>query len=429
MSQTGLSARIAAVKLLHGVLFENLQLSELTVKTGSIFRELAPPEAARANSLALMVLRNLSVIDHILDGFLKKEPPLKVRNILRVGAAELLVDNVPAHAAINSAVSMVKASRKTAHLSGLVNAVCRNMDRGRDDIWPPKSAQELPKSMRNALAQVYGENAVIQIEAVQSQEPPLDITLKVAADTDAWAQKLGADVLGVGSLRLRDWGQVSALDGFDEGAWWVQDYAASLPVKMLGDVAGKRVLDLCAAPGGKTLQLAAAGAEVVALDISEQRLKRLTENLERMKLSADVVASNAFHWTPDAPFDAILLDAPCSATGTIRRHPDLPYLKSDNDNASLIKRQAKLLEYAFGWLAVGGSLVYSTCSIFPDEGEEQLENFLRRMPNAAFEAVKLDAYGVPDDWMSDGALRSLPHYWAQQGGVDGFFAAKITKKA
>jgi len=252
--------------------------------------------------------------------------------------------------------------------------------------------------------------------------------LHPSVDINALGEALEAEVLPTGSLRLQNWGQISAMPGFDEGAWWVQDAAAALPAKLLGDLKGKTVLDLCAAPGGKTLQLAAAGAEVTALDLSAHRMERVRENLARVELKAETVVGDLLDYTPAAPFDAILLDAPCSATGTIRRHPDLPYAKAKLELNPLLNLQKDMLAEASGWLKPGGELVYCTCSLFPEEGEEQVASFLGTHPD--FEQVPAEAEGIDPAWRdAEGGLRLRPDYWPERGGIDGFFMAKLKKKA
>jgi 16S rRNA (cytosine967-C5)-methyltransferase len=271
----------------------------------------------------------------------------------------------------------------------------------------------------------WGAEAAAEIAAAHAEAPPLDLTLRDPGEASHWAGRLDATVLETGSLRLAARAQVSALPGFAEGAWWVQDAAAALPARMLGPVAGERVLDLGAAPGGKTLQLAAAGATVTALDVSGPRLRRLKENLARTGLAAAVVEADALGWTPGEPYDAIMLDAPCSASGTIRRHPDLPHLRSGTDLGPLLALQAALLDRAWGWLRPGGRLVFATCSLLPSEGEDQVAAFLARTPHARRLRPSL---ALPEGWLDgDGALRTRPDFWAGRGGIDGFHAAALAK--
>ena len=406
----GVVARETAVAILDGVLGEGRMLSEFDGAG------LAPADRARALRLAETVLRHLEPADRVLDRQLRKAPPLTVRNALRLAVVERAM-GAPAHGVVNAAVEIVRKGKRTAHLAGLVNAVLRALPEAPFAGLPP---QRLPRWLRQPLVHSYGRDVVSAIEAVQGAEPPLDLTLRPGFPAPE------GEALPTGSLRLTKGGQVSALPGYAEGGWWVQDAAAALPARMLAVRPGLRVLDLCAAPGGKTLQLAAAGADVTALDISEPRLARLRANLARTALTARVVVADALDWQPEAAFDAILLDAPCSATGTIRRHPDLPFVKDGSEVPGLVALQARLLDRALGWLKPGGRLVFATCSLLPEEGEGQLAGALARHPGLAAERVDLP--GVEAGWWTDaGGLRLRPDYWADRGGMDGFFAVRLRK--
>ncbi|MBI1173047.1 methyltransferase domain-containing protein [bacterium] len=406
----GLAARRAALALLAGVMVKGLSLAE---QGDAPLAGLAPGDRARAQRLALAVMRRAEPIDRLLGTFLHKKPPLPALNILRLAVVEL-AEGSAAHGVVNSAVELARRDRETSGLAGMINAVLRK-------LVPPIEiggpAQRLPGWLRQALVARYGKVAVARMEEVQAGTPPVDITLKAGATAPE-----GADVLPTGSLRLGG-GQVSALPGFAEGDFWVQDAAAALAVRLLGDVRGLRVLDLCAAPGGKTLQLADGGAEVTALDISGPRLGRLRENLARTGLQARIVTADALQWQPDAPFDAVLLDAPCSATGTIRRHPDLPFLRQPGEIAGLVDLQARLLDRALGFVKPGGRLVYCTCSLLQDEGEAQVAAALARHPELML--LKPDLAGVEPAWMTDRGLRLRPDYWAERGGMDGFYMALL----
>ncbi|MGE4611833.1 MAG: transcription antitermination factor NusB [Paracoccaceae bacterium] len=420
-------ARIAAAQLLHGVLHDGTMISELIEDKDGPLADLSPSARARAQSLALSTLRHLAPLDIVLDQFLNKSPPLKVRNALRLAANELLVDGVAPHAAVDAAVRLVRESRKLQHLSGLANAVARRVAEHGPEIWADMDPQELPAWLRKPVERAYGEDALQGIEAAHAKGAPLDLSLRKASDAEKLAKELDAEILPTGSLRLQKPGQVSAMAGFDDGLWWVQDAAAAMPVQLLGSVKGLRVLDLCAAPGGKTMQLAAGGAEVTAVDISKDRLTRVTQNLQRTKLSAKIIASDIVRWAPEKPFDLILLDAPCSATGTIRRHPDLPFGKS-GDLKPILRLQQKLLSRAFEWLKPGGKIVYCTCSLLPSEGEEQVEKFLRNHVDAKQLPANTNLPDLPADWIAkDGGLRLRPDFWAERGGMDGFYAALIEK--
>ena len=276
--------------------------------------------------------------------------------------------------------------------------------------------------LRKPLVSRFGREVVTAIEAVQALSSALDLTVKPGAAPEL----AGAEVLPTGSLRLNDAGQVSNLPGYAEGAWWVQDAGAALAVPLLGAVAGKRVLDLCAAPGGKTMQLAAAGADVTALDISGPRMGRVAENLARTRLAAKLVVADALNWQSEGGFDAILLDAPCSATGTIRRHPDLPFVKDGSELPVLMDLQAKLFDRALGLLNPGGRMVYCTCSLLAEEGEDQLAAALLRHPGLT--VISPVIAGIDPSWITpDGALRLRPDYWADRGGIDGFFMVCVQK--
>lgn len=405
----GVAARAAAVELLGAVLGEGRMLADLPEP------DLPPGERARAVRLAADVLRHLEPADKVLSRHLRKSPPLLAMNVLRLAVVERAM-GAPAHGVVNAAVEMVRRGNRTGHLAGLVNAVLRAVpETGIFDGLPP---QRMPRWLRRPLVHLHGREAVEAMEAVQAGHPPVDLTLRAGMVAPE------GDLLPTGSLRLRDGGQITALPGFAEGAWWVQDAAAALVAGLVAAQPGERVLDLCAAPGGKTLQLADAGATVVALDISGPRMARVAENLSRTGLSAELVVADALQWQPEEAFDAILLDAPCSATGTIRRHPDLPFVKDGSELAGLVELQVALLDRALGWLKPGGRLVFSTCSLLPEEGEGQLAAALARHPGLRVEKLALP--GVePGWWTPDGGLRLRPDYWAARGGMDGFFMARL----
>jgi 16S rRNA (cytosine967-C5)-methyltransferase len=326
-----------------------------------------------------------------------------------------------AHGVVNEAVNLAARNKKTAPMKGLVNAVLRKITALDAAVWAAAPDTMLPKWLRPKLAKAWSKTVVAQIERAHATPPPVD--LSVRSDPTAWAEKLGGTVLPTGSVRLAARNQISALPGFDTGDWWVQDAAAALPVQLLGDVAGARVLDICAAPGGKTMQLAAKGADVTALDISDTRMARLTENLTRTKLAATTVVADALTYTA-GPFDSILLDAPCSATGTIRRHPDLPYVKTQTGIDDLVRLQRALLAHALTQIAPAGVLVYCTCSLLREEGEDQIKWALSQYPDLAVSTPK--APGLDPAWISpEGGVRLRPDYWPDTGGMDGFYMAVL----
>ena len=416
MSDAGVAPRRAALNMMTAVTADRRPLHLL----GAELAGLEPGEKARAERLATGALRWAGRSDRMLGPYLRMKPDDAVMNALRLALYEIHEAGVPAHAAVNAAVDLVPKRTK-----GLVNAVLRNTQRG-ERSWEDLPLPKMPKWLRKPLVVAWGKEAVAAMEQVQSTPPPVDVTVK--KDAAAWVERLAAELLPTGSLRLRDAGQVSALPGFAEGAWWVQDMAAALPVHLLALKPGDVVLDICAAPGGKTMQIAAAGATVTALDSSEVRLTRLQENLDRTKLKAEVVMADALEWTPSSSFDGILVDAPCSATGTLRRHPDLAFAKTGAELEDLTALQTALLDRALEWLKPGGRLVYCTCSLLPQEGEDQRDAALSRHPEMRVDDI-LPA-GVAPDWRSaGGGLRLRPDYWADRGGMDGFFMVRLQKPA
>lgn len=418
MSDNATAARRSAIYLLDQILGEGRLLPEC-LAAGALDR-LAPDDRARAQRLTLQTLRGLERADRLLDNHLNRTPALTVRNALRLGAVELCLGEA-AHGVVNSMVEIVSRSRKHGRLKGLVNAVLRKVAAEGPEAWPKMRVPRLPEWLREPLIAAWGADAVARMERAHFAGAPLDITLKPGASGPG-------EALPTGSLRVHDAGQVSTLPGFANGDWWVQDAAAALPVRVLAPRAGETVLDLCAAPGGKTLQLAAAAATVTALDISESRLERVRENLGRTGLKANVIAGDALEH--QGQYDAVLLDAPCSATGTIRRHPDLPFAKDGSEFAGLIALQTQMLAHAWTLLKPGGRLVYCTCSLLPDEGEVQIEEALDQNPDMTVDRDALKIAGVDQEWITpEGGLRLRPDYWADLGGMDGFYIACLNKSA
>ena len=412
--------RSTAVALLDKVLGEGRLLSELSAPLS----RLAAPDRARALRLASDTLRGMDRADRLLSRQLRKTPQLHVMNILRLGTVELCTGG-DAHGVVDELVSLVGTHPRYKRLRGLVNAILRQMAGDAGKPWKDLRIPRLPGWLRDPLVSAWGNGAVSAMEKAQFNGAPVDLTLKPDEDPIRWADRLGATILPGGSLRLADPGQISALHGFSEGAWWVQDAAAALPARILAPTAGERILDLCAAPGGKTLQLAAAGAKVTALDISDKRMERVGENLARTNLSAEIVVDDGLSYQ-GGPFDAILVDAPCSATGTIRRHPDLPYAKDGSEFGALIALQTQMLDHALTLLAPGGRLVFCTCSLLPDEGEVQVEEALGRHSGLRTDTSLLDLPGIDPGWKTEeGGLRLRPDYWPELGGMDGFYIAVL----
>jgi 16S rRNA (cytosine967-C5)-methyltransferase len=392
------------------------------------FAGLAPRDRAFVRLLLATTLRRLGEIDQVLAEMIER--PLDganapARTILRLGAAQLLFLGTPAHAAVDTSVRMVEGLG-LAHLKGLVNAVLRRLAREGAALLGDRDPARLntPRWLWDGWAATYGEEATRAIAAAHLVEAPLDITPR--SNTDFWAGQLDAVMLPTGTLRRTAGGYIADLPGFAEGAWWVQDAAATLPARLLGDIAGKRVADLCAAPGGKTMQLCALGAQVTAVDISARRMVRLGENLARSGLSAELVTADASKWTPSEKFDAVLLDAPCSGTGTLRRHPDIAWLKDEEDVARLTLAQDRLLLHALDLLKPGGTLIYAVCSLQEDEGSSRVEALLARAPR--LKRVPVDAAELPglaDALTPAGDVRTLPSMWAERGGLDGFYIARL----
>jgi 16S rRNA (cytosine967-C5)-methyltransferase len=378
---------------------------------------LEPADRARGMRLATEVLRNLGPTDELLRVYLDRKPPLAALMVLRLATVEMLVVGEDAFGVVDSAVKLMKGRKHTARMAGFVNAVLRRVAAEGPDRWAEMPPQRLPGWIGGELKKRHGVDALRAMERAHKAGAPLDLTPKVAG-----LQIDGADVLPTGSLRLTGPVQVSALPGYDSGDWWVQDAAAALPVRLLGDVAGQSVLDLCAAPGGKTMQLAAAGARVTALDLSARRMERVAENLTRTGLAADMVVGDAFDHA--GQYDAVLLDAPCSATGTIRRHPDLPFLEKPSAVEALTKLQMRMIDHALGLLKPGGRLVYCTCSLLPVEGEFQIKAALKRHDRLQVIPTDPEPLGGEPHWASpEGGLRLRPDYWADRGGMDGFYMA------
>lgn len=415
-------ARQAALALLSEVLQNRKTLAEL----GDVTAGLAPENRARAQRLCLATLRNLSRADAMLKPHLRKLPPPDILALLRLATVELCALGEAPHGVVNAAVTLLHGrGPEGARFTGLANAVLRKLA-GDLPRWARLDPPALPGWLRGRLMSAYGKQATMRMEAAHGAGAPIDVSVK--ANPALWAETLGGTVLPTGSVRLPAGVHLRDLPGFETGDWWVQDAAAALAAKVLAPAPGERILDLCAAPGGKTLQMAAAGAEVVALDISETRLGRLRDNLARCGLAAQTVQADALAWQPEAAFDAILLDAPCSATGTIRRHPDLPFIKDAASLKELCALQTALLERALGWLKPGGRLVYATCSLLPDEGEKQLEAALLRHPGLSVIPPRLA--GQEESWLTpQGALRLRPDFWPDLGGMDGFFIARLRKAA
>jgi 16S rRNA (cytosine967-C5)-methyltransferase len=431
----GLAARRIAADLLDGVLRRRLPLDEQLDGTRAHPGLATLPDRDRAFARALVAvsLRRLGTLRHLLSQFLERGAPAeapRVETALLIGAAQILFLDVPNHAAVDLAVRLAHADRQAAHYAGLVNAVLRRIaQKGPQRLAElDATALDTPDWLMARWRRSYGPDTARAIAAAHTHEPALDLSVK--DDPAHWAAALGGRVLPTGSVRAVVQGPVPQLPGYNDGAWWVQDAAAALPARLLGDVRGQSVADLCAAPGGKTAQLAAVGARVTAVDRSEPRLARLRQNLARLALTADTIAADAAGWN-GGPFDAVLLDAPCSSTGTIRRHPDIPWLKGEADVATLSAVQRRLIARAAELLRPGGMLVYCVCSLEPEEGPDIIADLLADNANLRRQPVSPMELGGLDLVTAAGDVRTLPCHLPdpdpKMAGLDGFYAARLVR--
>ncbi|MEM8839336.1 MAG: RsmB/NOP family class I SAM-dependent RNA methyltransferase [Pseudomonadota bacterium] len=438
----GFAARDRAVFLVDGVLNQGKTLEALLETPAAA---LPDNDRALAHAIAATTLRRKGQIDKILTGLIDK--PLGKRagqaeNILRTAAAQVLFMDIAPHAAVSLATDLAKADPKARHFARVVNGVLRSLSREMDDVIPRVHPRDiLPDWLSKSLMDSYGGATRDEIAKAFCEEPYLDLSVK--EDPETTANALQGIVLPTGTVRLSSRGVISRYDGYAEGNWWVQDAAASLAPHLLGDVRGKKVADLCAAPGGKTAFLAARGAFVTAVDHSANRLERLRENLERLSLNAEVVEADFLDYNPAEPFDAVLLDAPCSATGTIRKHPDALWLKEPDQPAALAELQKKMLAKAIDILKPGGTLVFCTCSLQPEEGEDIASYAGKSMPQIDLKPISVDeVFGLDTIVTEHGTIRTLPSHLTvtiddsvsdeseksrSLNGLDGFFIARFVK--
>jgi 16S rRNA (cytosine967-C5)-methyltransferase len=434
----GLAARRIAADIVDGVLHKHRTLDDQLDGAGAHpgLKTLPDRDRALMRRLVATILRRLGTLGHVLSRLLDKGIPSdapRAQSALLIGAAQILWMDVPDHAAVDLSVRLVQSDRRASRYAGLVNAVLRRCAREGQALVDEVATQslDLPPWLLARWTAHYGEATARDMALALGREPSLDLTVK--SDAAHWATRLHGEVLPTGTVRTLLHGSVTMLPGFAEGQWWVQDAAAALPARLFGDIADKSIADLCAAPGGKTAQLAQAGARVTAIDRSPARVARLRENLARLSLQAETIVADAVEWTgPAEGFDGILVDAPCTSTGTIRRHPDVAWLRQESDIAGLTALQQRLLRKSVSLLKPGGMLVYCTCSLEPEEGEQAIatllasEPALRRVPIAASEVA-----GLSEIITADGDLRTLPSHLPNAdpklGGLDGFFAARLVK--
>ena len=425
-----MNARVAACELVVAVLDEGRSLDEALNETPS-FAALVGRDRAFARAIATTTLRRLGGIDAVLARFLERPLPETAahgRAMLRIGAAQLLILETPPHAAVGETVEAANMLSKSAGFAKLINAVLRRVSRDGAALLAAQGAgADLPAWLFTRWRAAYGEANAAAIARALQYEAPLDVSVK--SDAADWAMKLGGTLTPAGSVRLAESSGVDQLAGFTEGAWWVQDAAAALPARLLGDVRGKTVLDLCAAPGGKTLKLAAAGAQVTAVDRSAERLERLRENLARTKLEATVVARDALSLKIKEPFDAVLLDAPCTSTGTLRRHPDVAWLRRPSDIQTLADLQSRLLAHAATMVKPGGTLVYAVCSLEPEEGPAIAARALQSGVWTRAPIKRGEIEGADEFITAEGDLRTLPSHWPDIGGLDGFYAVRLVRSS
>ncbi len=418
MKKAGAEVRRAAVAAMTSVT-DRRRLLDVALARATA--ELDPPERARAGRLATGALRWAGRSDRMLGPFLKRLPEDPVMNLLRLAVFEMFVEHSPAHAVVDQSVSLAPRGK-----TGLVNAVLRNVLRRGTD-WNGLPLPSLPKWLRRRLVAAWGRDAVVAMEAEFAAGPMLDLTLREPGDEESWAKRLGASLRPDGGIRVPKGRQVSGLQGYADGAWWVQDAGAAVAARVLDARSGESVLDLCCAPGGKTLQLAASGAAVTALDVSKERMARVAENLARTGLTATCVVADALNWTSHGTFDAVLVDAPCSGTGTLRRHPDLVFVRDGSGIDELAGLQARLIDRALVSLRPGGRLVFCTCSLLREEGEDQVASALSRHSDISI-AVPVGDW-IDARWRTpDGMLRIRPDHWRNEGGIDGFFVACLEKR-
>lgn len=431
-----LQARRVALKLFQQIFIKKNPLDQI-FEDSPEFAHLTQRDRAFVRMIVTTTVRRLGQIDDLIRKSLSRpdqalNPPL-LENILRLGVAQLVFMNVADHAAVNTSVQLVEAEGH-ARLKGFVNAVLRKVAQ-EGKVWMERQdvpRLNTPEWLLKLWISDYGLKTAIDIANANLFEAPLDITVKKGEMIPEWADALQGQILPTGSLRLHNAKMIQDLPGFNDGMWWVQDSAASLPVKLFGDVSGKTVYDLCAAPGGKTAQLASLGANVVAVDRSAKRVQRLQENMKRLRLSERVhtEVADAAVWKPRQKADYILLDAPCSATGTIRRHPDVAWLKSPNDVGSLVELQERILHNALDMLNPGGMLIYCTCSLQKDEGERQIEKILQTRAEIDRQLINATEVGMVYDLINaSGDLRILPQHMGELGGMDGFFISRLVKRA
>lgn len=430
-SDNGLQSRLVAYEILYDVLMRKTPLDQVLSRHQGL-EQLDTRDKSFVRMLVGTALRRKGQLDDMIARVAEKElHPEAIRLVLYVGITQILFMNVPHHAAVNTTVELAEA-QKMSQQKGFLNAVLRRMTTEGQE-WRKKqdaTKMNIPQWLLQHWIEDYGLKGAAEIAQASLSEAHIDITVKNKEELKYWADELGGMVLPTGSVRLNSAGNVTELSGFEDGQWWVQDASASLPAKILSDLQGKKVIDLCAAPGGKTAQLASQGARVIAVDRSAKRMERLKANMERLSFidQVTITVGDGGVWQPSEPVDAVLLDAPCSATGTLRRHPDVMHLKGNKDVNQLMGLQSRLLDNAAAMVKSGGMLIYCTCSLQKAEGELQVDVFLANHPEFQRQPIRADEVGGVDTIISEaGDLRILPYHLAPYGGMDGFYVSRLVK--
>lgn len=420
----GIAARVAAITLIEAALEKRSGFDEAAASPD--FLKLSETERAFARALSLLVLRRLGQLDHVIHKKTQKMPPEAVRQLLRIGMAQIFFMQVPDFAAVSTTVKIAERENKTRPFKGLINAILRGLIReGKLSDVNPKRL--VPDWLWQRWVQTYGEDNAAGMATVLTEEPATDLSFRNPAERDGLREALQGEVVGPVNLRSALRGDLRQWAEYEAGKWWVQDIAAATPVNLLGNLSGKTALDVCAAPGGKTMQLIARGAQTVAIDRSKNRLRRVEDNLARVGMSAEIHNADASTFDDPRAFDVVLVDAPCSATGTYRRQPDVLWATRPADVAKLADVQHRLLDALAPRVKPGGDFLYCTCSLEREEGETQILAFLRR--NKDFTLVRHGADQHPDipaaSFAPEGWLRLLPHQ--RKGGQDGFFVAHLKR--
>lgn len=429
IDDNGLEARQVALDLFVQIYRKRNPMDQVLQRSEAL-QSLELRDRAFVRLMLATLFRRLGQIDYVIEHFLDNASGLKsavVMDILRFGTMQLLYLKTPPHAAVHLSVELAEKHNGLSRYKGLINAILRKVSQqGQEKLSQTSLSCNVPSWLLEDWVRDYGEETALKIVKANAVEPSLDLSVK--QNPEEWAEKIEAQLLPTKTLRVQNGGQIQTIEGFDQGAWWVQDLASSLPVKVMGDVSGKSVFDICAAPGGKTAQLLARGAQVVAVDRSPKRMVRFEENMKRLGFdNFKTVIADASVWDVKERADYVLVDAPCSATGTIRRHPDMPYQKHPQDIEKLQATQRRILDQATTMLKEGGNIIYCTCSLQKCEGEDQIDWFLKEHPDFELNPIQLDE--IPELITKEGYIRALPFHLGEKGGMDGFFVARLMKKA